>query len=277
MNFSNFLLESLLLEGGAAIKGASRITQVEARHLIPDLISKISKVTGVSSENIKRVGSAGKKPHDNDTSGDIDFAVETSANILKKAIEKLSYDGESFKSMSSINVYSFGTKVHDKIIQVDLIPVENIKLAEWSYVSDETDLKHGFKGAVRNELLFAVTKYANLKKIKGSNGEIETLERYFFDLSKGLMRGTQTRRNSKGKLTKNFSTVDKDLVTSDPKEISKILFGPKSNPEKLMTFDQMWKAIHSDLFPWVSHLDDIIKMTKEGIKKKGLKVPDVLL
>lgn len=277
MNFSTFLKESLLLEGGAAIKTASRVSQVEARHIIPDLVEKIAKATGVSPDQIKRVGSAGKKPHDNDTSGDIDFAVETDSDVLKKALPRLAHDGETWKAMPAINVYSFGAKIHNKVVQVDMVPVSNVDFAEWSYVSDESDLAKGFKGAVRNELMFAVVKYANLKKIKGDSGEVETLERYYFDLSKGLMRGKQTRRNNKGKLTKNFTTVEKDLESDDPKEISRILFGPKANPAKLVTFDQLWKAIHEESFPWKDHLEDIVKMAKEGIKKKGLKLPDVLL
>lgn len=277
MNFSTFLQESLLLEGGAAIKTASRVTQVEARHLIPDLIQKISKETGVPPEQIKPVGSAGRKPKDSDTSGDIDFAIETDAATLKAALPRLAHNGEDWKAMSSINVYAFGTKINGKIVQVDLVPVANAEYAQWSYIADESDLAQGFKGAVRNELMFAVTKYADLKKIKGDSGEVETLERHYFDLSKGLMRGKQTRRNAKGKLTKNWTTVEKDVVTDVPDDVAKVLFGPKARAEKLRTFDQVWKAIHSDDFPWAEHLEDIIKMTKEGIRKKGLKMPDVLL
>lgn len=277
MNFISYLQESLLIEGGAAIKGASRVTQVEARHVIPDLISKISKVTGVDKEKIKSVGSAGHKPADTDTSGDIDIAIECDVDVAKNALKDLAYDHETFKAMSAINVYSFATKVNGKIVQVDLIPVENVNFAVWSFISDEDDLAKGLKGAQRNEVIFAVTKHADLRSKKNDNGDIVEMDRYFFDLSKGLMKGHQTRYNSKGKLTKNFTTTGKELVSNDPEKVAKILFGKKAKASKLVTFDQVWEAINSPDFPFKDSLDDIIKMTKSGIEKKNLKVPDVLL
>jgi len=277
MNFISFLQESFLLEGGAAIKGSSKITQVEARHVIPDLISKISKVTEVDPEKIKSVGSAGHKPADTDLSGDIDIAIECGVEIVKKALPELAFDGENFKAMSAINVYSFATKINDKIVQVDLVPVENINFATWSFISDEDDLAKGLKGAQRNEVIFAVTKHANLKNVKNDKGDVVELDRYFFDLSKGLMKGHQTRYNSKGKLTKNFTTTSKELVSDDPEKIAKILFGKKAKASKLVTFDQVWEAIHSPDFPFKHELEKIVKMAKVGIEKKNLKVPDVLL
>ena len=276
MNFISFLQESLLLEGGAAIKGSSRVTQVEARHLIPDLIEKIAKVTGVDKEKIRPVGSAGKKPHDNDTSGDIDISVEADAETLKKALPELAFDRETFKAMSAINVYSFGTKVHDKVVQVDMVPVNSVDFAEWSYISDPEDLAQGLKGAHRNELIFAIVKHAENHKVE-EDGEVVAMDRYYFDLSKGLMRGHQTRKKPNGKLSKNFTTVNKQLETDDPKRIAKILFGKKAKPEKLVTFQQVWDAMHSETFPYKDQLEDIIEMAKKGIQNKKLKVPDILL
>lgn len=276
MNFSNFLIEALLTEGGAAIKGSSKVTQVEARHLIPDLTDKISKETGIDSERIKAVGSAGKKPYDNDLSGDIDFAVECNPDVLVKALPGLAHDGSAYKAMSNINVYSFGAKINGKVVQVDMVPVHNVDFARWSYVSEPDDLAKGLKGAQRNEVMFAVAKHAGLKKIMDGDQLVE-LDRHFFDLSKGLMRGTQTRKKPNGKLGKGFTTVDKHVITNEPKEVAEYMFGKDADPEKLKTFDGVWEAIHEPTFPWKKALEDIVKMTREGIKKKNLKMPDQLL
>lgn len=276
MNFSEFLIESLLLEGGAAIKGSSKVTQVEARHLIPTLVDKISKVTGVDREKIKAVGSAGKKASDNDLSGDIDLAIECNPDVLIKAIPELAHNGEDYKAMSNINVYSFGAKIIDKIVQVDLVPVHNIDFAVWSFISEPDDLNKGFKGAQRNEVMFAVAKYVDLKK-KFEGDKLEEMDRHFFDLSKGLMRGTQTCRKPNGKLGKNFSTIDKYVVSNDPTDVAKMMFGPDADHNQLKTFDQCWEAIHRDTFPWKKHIEDIEKMIRDGIKKKNLKMPDQLL
>jgi len=277
MKFLNFLNESLLLEGGAALKGVSRITQVEARHSIPEIIKKVSAATGVHENLIRRVGSAGKKPSDHDTSGDIDIAIECSPATAQKAISELSHDGETFRSMKGINVYSFGYKINGKIVQVDLMPVEDIEYAEWSYASDPSDLKKGLKGAHRNELLFAVTKHAHQKKIKNEKGDVVEIERLFYDLGKGLMRGKQSRVTAKGKLSKNFNTVgEKVIVSSKPDEIAKVLFGDKCSGGKLLTFDQVYKAINGEDFPHKKSRDEILTMAKEGIKNKGLSMPEQL-
>jgi len=275
MQFRSFLTEALLLEGGAALKGVSKLTQIEARHGIPDIIKKVSETTGVSPKKIVPIGSAGKKPRDDDLSGDVDLAIETTPDVVSRAISELAHEG-SYRSMPGINVYSFAHALHDqRIAQVDLIPVNNLTYAQWSYNAHPKDLKADLKGAHRNEVMFAVTKHTHrnvLKRDKETKEPLE-IERYYLDLSKGLMTGVQTRINEKGKKVKNFYTRDKRLLTDDPDRIAEILFGKGTTAEKVGNFEGAMKALKGPNFPHPEKRDEIIKMIKKGIQGKGLRVP----
>jgi len=264
---------TLLLEGGMALKGCTKISQVEARHLIPDLIKKIAAKLEIPASKIKNAGSAGKKPHDQDISGDIDLAVEAPRNKVEQALADLAYDDH--RAMPAINVYSFNTKHLDKLIQVDLIPVDDLKYAEWSYLAHNNDLKMGLKGAHRNELFFAVAKHANRHVLDtDKDGEPVEVERYFYDLSKGLMTGKATRKGKRG-TTKTWTTTDKHVLTKDPEKIARILFG--STAEKCSTFKGTLAAIRDDKFPYPDLRDKMLDTAREGIRNKGLRVPQELL
>lgn len=264
----------IILEGGAAIKGVDKINQVEARHLIPEIIEKISKKLGISAKKVKATGSGGKKADDSALSGDIDLAIEAPARKIEQACMDLAHDN-MYRIMKGINCYSFATKFNGKLVQIDMIPVEDVNYAEWSYQANEQDLKKGLKGAHRNELFFAVCKHADRHVLrKDDDGDPAEVERYFYDLSKGLMTGKQSRVNKKGRIVKNWTTTDKHVVTKDPNQIAKILFG--STAEKCATFKGCLAAIHGPKFPFPKLRDKVIETARKGIKSKGLAAPEGL-
>lgn len=274
MKLAEILTEQILLEGGAAIKGAQKITQVEARHVTPDIIAKLAKVTSVDAKLIASSGSGGKKPNDDDLSGDIDILIQTTPGKIEVALPKLAFDGESYRIMRGINVFSFGYKVAGKLVQVDVIPVDDIEYAKWAYQAHEKDLKQGLKGSHRNELLFAVAKFANRNVLKKDDaGEPVEVERYYYDLSKGLMTGKQSRIGKKGKPTKSWSTIDKHLLTSNPDKIAEILLGKGVNAARASTYNGVLKAIMSPKFPYEKLRGKILETAKEGMKKKKLVLP----
>jgi hypothetical protein len=268
-------LRELLMEGGKAVKMAEPLTQEEAKQSIPNIVKKVAKSLNIRPSLIKVLGSAGKKPQMDDLSGDIDLGVQCDTKDVEAALSELAYDGRSFKVMAGINTYSFGEKIQGgKIVQVDLLPVKNLEYAAWSYIADPRDLKRGLKGADRNEILFAVVRWIDVKEKKNDEGEVISIERYYFDLNKGLMRGKQSREGKGDKLKKNLSTIgEKKLVSDDPKVIAHKLFGMKYAPDKLLTFGECWNAIHDPDFPGKDHLETIIKMIKKGIEDKNLPMP----
>jgi len=271
MDFKVFLAEQLLVEGGQAVKGTSPIGQSDARKLGPQIATQVAQALKLSSSKVKMIGSAGKKPHDQ-MSGDIDIAIETDdIEAVKALAEKLAVQGK-FKHMKGINVYSFAAQNGEQLVQVDLMPVSNIKYATWSFAAHEDDLKKGLKGAHRNELFFAIAKHAESKVLKQTaDGKPLHVERHFYDLGKGLMKGVRSYEGKKGQAVKGTKTLNKTIVTFKPDEIAKKLFGDSFKADDVATFDGALQAIKSPKFKYAAQRDEILDTAMKGIKKKGLK------
>ena len=260
-----------LLEGGNAVKSVVKITQSEVHSSVPDLLKKIQKVLDLPIGKVKLIGSAGKKPNPSDFSGDLDIAVECDPSIVEANLKKFS---DNNRVMKNIGVFSFAYDIGNKLVQVDLMPVKDIKFAAWSFQANEADLAQGLKGAQRNELFFAIAKFMPQEvSKKDKDGEPIEIKRYFYDLSRGLMTGTRSRVNSNGKITKNFATISKKVLSTDPEKICNMMFGEDASPKQCSTFDGSLKAINSDGFPYIDKRNDILKLALKGIKDKKLKVP----
>jgi len=272
MRFREFIQQPLL-EGGKALKGASQISQAEVQEITPALIKKIAATLKLPTSKVKLIGSAGKKPNPTDLSGDLDIAVECESKLVEDNLKELASLGK-FKAMSGINVFSFAHELKTGYVQVDLMPVQNIKFAEWSYQANPIDLKQGLKGAQRNELFFAVAKHMPQEVLKKDDeGKPLEIKRYFYDLGNGLMTGTKSRMTKKGKVGKNFATTDKKVLTNDPVKVTELMFGKGVTPEQASTFDGTLEAIKNSKFPHKQKLEDILELAKTGIKNKGLTTP----
>jgi len=272
MKFRDFLL-SPLLEGGQAVKGVAKVTQAEVREAAPSLLKLIASELGVKQSMIAIIGSAGKKPDPADLSGDIDVAVQCDADVVEKALPKLAAQ-KKYKAMRGIGVFSFAHEVGSKLVQVDLMPVKSLKFAEWSFQANPADLKQGLKGAHRNEIFFAIAKHMPQEVTEtDDDGKPLKIKRYFYDLSRGLMQGIKSRVGKRSTPNKNFSTVEKHLVTDDPTKITRLMFGKSTSPEEVSTFEGALTALRSDNFPQPDQLSNIIKTLADGIKNKGLTLP----
>lgn len=261
------LLEYLLLEGGNALK-TSPITQAEFTRVKDELTHHVKTV--LEPKQLAFIGSAGKKPNPTDTSGDIDIAAEIDTDTVNDRLKDLAGD-QPHRAMPGINVYSFGYPVRDKIVQVDLMPVPSVRYASWVMNAHPADLKRGLKSAHRNELLFAIAKHADTDVTKtDDNGDPLEITRYFLDLSQGLFRGTQSRLGKNGKIKKNFSTVSRELVTTDPRRLVKLFFGDHVRPTDVQTYHDTLAMINADKFKHAASRDKIIQQALDGITKKGL-------
>lgn len=187
--------------------------------------------------------------------------------------------------MKSINVISIaypivntdGLQSH-KYVQLDLMPVENLKYSSWAYHSPAYN-ESSLKGAYRNELIYAIARHMSFKALKqqtdASGEEIPVRwSRMFYDLSKGLMTGVQSKEGKNGSIVKSAKTVEKALHTNDVDEVVRILFGPGVKPSDVLTFEQTLAVINSDSFTYKSKRNAILKQAVEGIKNKGLQVPE---
>jgi hypothetical protein len=274
MTFKTFLAEATILEGGAAIKGSHPLTQAEAREISMHAVRDLRAALGLESNQVAIVGSAGLKAPDQ-LSGDIDIAVTADITAVKTAVERLALDGR-FRHMPGLNVFSYAKLHGSKVAQIDVIPTTNIKLAKWAYYNDPADLKLGLKGSHRNELLFAIAKFAEyVSTAKDPSGEDSARERLVFDLSRGLYRFTQDRAGKRG-LTKSFATRDKKLITSDPDKICARLFGEGIGAKQVLTFSDALKLMLSSSFKHKDKLKQIIARAISGLEQKSLVVPHEL-
>lgn len=259
--------QDVLLEGGAAIKGAKKISQEDCRAAFPDLHKKITTILGLKKHQVKFIGSAGKK-EDGLLSGDIDVAVEADRDHVNSKLKALAWHPDEHRAMKGINIYSFGHRLpNEDIVQVDLVPTKNVDYTEWSMQSNPEDLERGLKGAHRNELMFATAKHAGLKE------EDDELRRYFYDLSRGLYKGVQ-KKNKKGT---GYETVEKEFVTNDVNSVVKTLYGPRATKQSTASFAGCMKHIKDDDFPHAASRGKILAMAAKGMEKKGLKVPKDLM
>jgi hypothetical protein len=276
MSFKTFLTETMLLEGGEAIKGSTSLSQAQAKSLADDVIKRLASQLNIEPHKLALIGSAGLKSGEA-KSGDIDIAVEhTDLDDIKKASEALAFKGK-FKHMPGIKVYSFAAEVPEGYAQVDIMPVPSLEFAQWSYFNDPADLKAGLKGSHRNELLFAVAKHVDTAVTEqDDDGSSIAQTRLALDLSNGLFKLTQTRAGKKKKAVKSFTTTQRDLITCNPNEVARALFGAQVKAADLMSYGDVLKQVASDSFINAPKRDEIIATAIKGLERKGLKVPSNL-
>jgi hypothetical protein len=292
INFKQFIQ---LNEGGNAVEGVVGINQENSIATVKSAFKDYLKPLGISEKDTALLGSTGKKAP-KAVSGDIDIAlssrkllknkkVSTFGDMIDLIIGISKKKGYKFKDLRSIGIVSVGypiTNVDGKqegqTVQLDFMIVDSVKLASWTYYSPSY-LESNLKGLYRNELLYSIAKFAglNVKEMSDDNQPI-TWDRFWFSLSSGLQRGTQTLKSPKtGKITKSAKKVKPaELISDDPDTIVKYLFGDKYKANDVLTFEQALNAVQSGSFPHKKHRKAIFKMAKEGLLKKKYPVPESL-
>lgn len=294
------LTRKQLMEGGNAIKTSTRINQLNVAPTLAAIYKELLPKLNIKKSDTTLLGSTGKKdPEKNGTpegsSGDIDLGISMKAlmkaNGLKdkgEVFEFLANIGKDYKGTKSfpgLDVVSVGYpivnddgKQEDKHVQLDLMPVDDLKYAAWSYYSPAFN-ESKYKALYPKEIYYACAKHCDTQVTeKGDrDGEQVAIEwdRYFFDLAKGLMKGKQTIRGKK-KLTKGVKTIEKKVVSTNPQDVVDKFFGPSFTPSDVQTWEQVWDVINSDEFILKDKLKDILEMAKKGIERKNYPVPPEL-
>jgi len=291
--------KSFINEGGNAVKDSriGRINQENVEGTMNDIYKKVLPLLNITKKDTGNLGSTGKKLPGG-SSGDVDLAIDIHAvlrnnkNIknVDDLFDKLVSIAKSlhmeYKDMRQMGLVSIGFPIHNtdgkqegKLVQLDFMPTENLEYSKWAYYSP-AEWESKWKGLYRNEVFYAIAKYMSFKVLKkamdkeGKEVPVEW-ERNFFDLSKGLLKGTQTRMGKKGPV-KTVKTISKEMVSMDAQEIVTMLFGPNYKPSDILTWEDIMKAIKSPKFIYKKNLPKIIKMVQDGISKKGYPVPEDL-
>ena len=211
-----------LNEGGNAIKTSSRINQLNVAPTLKTIYSELLPKLGLKKSDTVLLGSTGKKnPERNGTpegsSGDIDLGINVKAlmkaNDLKdkdavyQFLTKIGKNYTDVKPFPGLEVVSIAYpitnedgKQADKVVQLDLMPVENLAYCAWSYFSPAWN-ESKYKALYPKEVYYACARYADtkIKELGMLDGKQvpATWTRLFFDLGKGLMTGTQTINGKK--------------------------------------------------------------------------------
>jgi len=281
-----------LTEGGNAIKGVGPINQENSIPTYNKILSEFLPKLKLKSKSVASLGSTGKKGP-KQTSGDIDIAldatellksnkIDTYADLMDFIVVTVKSLGYDYKDMRSIGIVSIAYPIvnddklqADKLVQVDFMVVENLKHATWAFHSPSY-LESNLKGLYRNELNFAVAKYAGFKVTERDkeSKEAVTWQRFWWDIKRGLSKGTQTRLSAKtGKIVKGTRPLTKNDISDEPDDIVKFLYGEKYKARDILTFDDALNAIMSNNFPYKKQRKTILKAASESIQKKGFPIP----
>ena len=294
-------------EGGNRIPGAVRINQRNAKSTMDSARQKVMDFFGLADDEISFLGSTGKKL-DSGSSGDIDIAISKKALEQKRGVSDVNewFDlAEEFGEKYGLEVKNFpqwewqGTSVgypisnddgeqEGEIVQLDLIPVDNLKFQAWSqYGPAEVEGEKYVKGLVRNQIMTAAARVSGYKVLETGlvNGSDEKerpvkWERYSYSHEEGgLYKKTFERPLMKGKkgalgyhVSGEVELKDKrELVSDDPDEICEILFGVDS--ANMLTWEDAWNGVKKQgILKDPKRLEVFRKSLRAGIErplKKG--------
>lgn len=287
----------MLGEGGNAIKKSSRINQKNVKATLASIYTELLPKLGITKKETVLLGSTGKKDpakngSESGSSGDIDLAIDMTklmdANSLhskEEVFEFLKVIGKDYPESASfigLDVHSIAFPItnedglqSNKFVQLDLMPVENLDYAKWSYHSPAFD-ESKYKALYPKEIYYACARHAKFDVTEGTEDSPITWNRYFFDLAKGLLKGSQTLKSKSGNIVKKAESFGKEVYSTNPNEIVKILFGPAFKKDDVLTWEQCWDVIHSKDFKHKAKLKEILSMVKDGILKKGYPLPPEL-
>lgn len=271
-SLSKYILESLINEGGNAVK-CERIPAEIALKLYKDIEAVVtSKFHGVE---MRVLGSVGKKKA-GDTNGDIDIAINiTDVDKLMNIINVCFPTCEVIPSLGlgvvSIG-YQYTYKGKDMIGQVDFMCQDDLDWAEFFYSSpDYTKDESLYKASLRNHLLSLVVSVIPTEEEPTMvDGQYET--RYKHTLSMlGLSKQFLDYRGKKG-LLKNPKKVKEmeRFITKNKYELVEFMF--KSRDLSIVnSLESIWNAIHGPLFRYPEVLESIEeRFFKEVLEANGL-------
>ena len=299
IGFGDFVNQSALFEGGAAIKKSRRIREDEVPLTLEFIYNNLLPSIGVEKDDTVLIGSIGKKEDPSDTSGDIDLGIssealskslgtqnnikEISAALNQKVVSELPFgltDSPDVNFLKGLNIVSLGWPIggdfSNGIVQLDLIPISDMDWANFIYYSPDYRKKESkYKSAHRNWLFSAILDARKDPKSFDQSGEVIEYETPVLVLSDGLYKYT---KSFKGKTKDRLSKASKipgseTFITNDPEKFIEITMGKRYPVEKVKTFEDVFSIINSPDFDLYDNLDQIKEKYLEFIQRTGLEIP----
>jgi hypothetical protein len=252
--------------GGNAVPGTSRIPASRLFGVIDSVLGSVPERLGLRRGEVVLLGSAGKREATS-TYGDLDVAVPiltleerhhlTASEAVEFVLERASsasraaLHGGGGAGLAAPRIVSFPWPIPGTadICQVDLMLGESVEWMSFMY-NEPFYFESTCRGVHRNFLLFALAHFVGRVVLaRDDGGEPVTWERYIFDMSRGLMRGVQTRLGKRG-LLKNHVTLSRWLVTRCPTEAVRILLdSDDATARDAATFERLCALVESHLDP----------------------------
>lgn len=281
-----------LNESGAAIPNCQPIRGDIAKRIALEVIEDLKKNFNT---NAIPIGSTIKKDK-NSYCGDLDIAIELDWNRHKTVISFCSgrYGLDYEHINNALHVCSFGyvyeENNEEKIAQVDLMFVDDVKWAESVYHSPNmSDGESNYKGAHRGTLLKNIicatpleyilpsdklekykVEYFNNSDYEGKyTRKIKFEYKLYFDNFYGLVL-LKKSYIGKTKPIKIPKTVERIVLSKDFNKIVKVTMGEEVKDGDLISFESLWKFICSDRYKFANNIEIINDIYNHYIKDKQL-------
>ena len=282
--------ENVLNEGGKAIKSAKPIRGDYAMVAANEIIGILQKK--YPNNHFSTLGSTGKKDSSS-YSGDIDIAIDIPIENAEEIVDYISNNntvktrlqGNQLETnfMKGLKILSIGFPWASRgvgqdsygVVQCDLMFVPNVDRAKYFYYSpDFTKNQSQFKGSVRNIFMIAILKNIPVKEEQNttfSNGSTKDLWKYTIKPQDGIVLLHQSYEGKKGQQLKSKHTIKEDtkVILEDPTKFTKFIMGPNADETTVSSFEEMWKYVNSDKFPWKEQRDKMIKDFVEDLTNEN--------
>ena len=268
--------------GGIALKTVGRIHKEEMEATYEVLREHIYQALGLVIGEYVPCGSFLVR----ESCGDIDIAFDVNVAMRRLGLDKEGITkrlNDLYVTLPEYN-YSKGLDIHsipfpifdkdgkrtDRYVQVDLMPVENVGMAQWGML---TDANTPWKSATRNGLLRAIAKYKDVVVHTNEDGTVLSFDRYYFDQRHGLFKMTRSYEGKNGRINKTAKTIEKKLVTNDPEEILFILLDVIDVRQSFRNVMDVWTLIYDPEHPIFDKIEFIVKEYIDEMNRDGFDYP----
>jgi len=290
-------------ESGAAFDDVSSIIAQYQKPTFEKFKPKIFKELGLTDDDWRPLGSTFKRKKDT-ASGDLDFAVNGLAvgakfkigfeDVLDKIEEVADKVFPKYKSSKNIGLgvicikfpqYDEKGKETDLFVQIDLMVVDDLDLAEFVYHSpDFSKNESKYKGLFRNSLIHAILNHIDIEdneeyyqdEYEGKySGMVKAFKKYSLTAGDGLKMQTKSYEGKKGR-KKNAAIVrehDK-LISKNVDEITKLILGPDATKIDINSVESIWDYMFTDKFAHKHNRDKIIETYIEFLSRRGFPIPE---
>lgn len=268
--------------GGKALKTVGRIHKEEMEATYEVLREHLYQALGLVIGEYVPCGSFLVR----ESCGDIDIAFDVNVAMRRLGLDKEGITerlNDLYVTLPEYN-YSKGLDIHsipfpifdkdgkrtDRYVQVDLMPVENVGMAEWGMM---TDGNTQWKSATRNGLIRAISKYKDTNVHTNEDGTVLYFDRLYFDQRHGLFRMTRSYEGKNGRINKTAKTIEKKLITNDPEEILFILLDVIDVRHSFRNVMDVWSLISDPEHPLFDKIEFIVKEYIEEMEREGFDYP----